>query len=173
MTILIIYSTIEGQTGKIVQFIQSKLEGAGHDVRLVDAEDKMVELSFDGVDKVILAAPVHERRHPKSFEFLVTTDRDALKARQTLMLSVSLKAAFSQTCEEAQDFLDEMKLRTGLQPDAEMLVAGAVHPGYYDYYAEQILRHVILQGQDVDPHTEHEFTDWDALEKGVTAFVER
>lgn len=171
MSILIIYSTIEGQTGKIVQFIQSELEGAGHDVRVVDAENKMVKLSFDGVDKVILAAPVHERRHPKAFELLVTADRDALKAHKTLMLSVSLKAAFSETREEAQDFLDEMKLRTGLKPDAEMLVAGAVHPGYYDYYANQVLRHVILKGQNVDPHTEHEFTDWDAIKAEALAFA--
>ncbi|MFK7939126.1 MAG: flavodoxin domain-containing protein [Roseovarius sp.] len=171
MTILIIYSTIEGQTGKIVQAIHTNLQKAGHDVRIADAGNKTLELSFDGVDKVILAAPVHERRHPKPFELLVTADAAALKARQTLMVSVSLKAAFAETREEAQDFLDEMKLRTGLEPDAEMLVAGAVHPGYYDYYAEQILRHVILQGQDVDPHTEHEFTDWQALEAGVTAFV--
>ncbi len=171
MTILIIYSTIEGQTGKIAHFVQSKLEASDHDVRVADAGNKMVELSYDGVDKVILAAPVHERRHPKPFELLVTAERDVLSARKTLMLSVSLKASFAETREEAQDFLDEMKLRTGLQPDVEMLVAGAVHPEYYDYYADQVLRHVILPGRDIDPHVEHEFTDWAALEAGVTAFL--
>ena len=171
MNILIIYSTIEGQTGKIVKFIQSKLERAGHEVCLADAGNKTVELSIDGIDKVILAAPVHERRHPKPFELLISAERETLQALKTLMLSVSLKAAFPETHEEAQDFLDEMKLRTGMEPDAEMLVAGAVHPGYYDYYAEQILRHVILRDQDVDPNSEHEFTDWDAVEAGVSSFV--
>lgn len=172
MTILVIYSTIEGQTGNIVKFIQTQLTTAGHKVRVADAGNKTVDLSYDGIDKVILAAPVHERRHPKPFELLLTADRDALQARKTLMLSVSLKAVFPETREDAQDFLDEMKLRTGLEPDAEMLVAGAVHPEFYDYYADQILRHVILHGQDVNPHVEHEFTDWDALGAGVTAFAE-
>ena len=171
MTILLIYATIEGQTGKIAKAIQKQLHQDGHDVRVADAGDKAVEVSYDGVEKVILAASVHERKHPKPFEVLVAADRAALENLPTLMISVSLKAAFDETRDEAQDFLDEMKMRTGLVPGQEMLVAGAVHPGYYDYYSDQILRHVILRGQDVDPNAEHEFTDWAALEAGVKAFV--
>lgn len=172
MSILIVYATVEGQTGKIAKFIADTLDKGGDDVVLADAGEPMADVSYDGADKVILAAPVHERRHPKPFEVLLRADREQLGRRKTLLISVSLKAAFEETREEAQEFLDEMKMRTDFQPDAELLVAGAVQPHFYDYYAEQILRHVILGGQDVDPEQQHEFTDWDALEKAVTAFAD-
>ena len=172
MSVLIIFATIEGQTGKIARFLENKLRDLDLDVILVDAGDQGVSVSYEGVDKVILAASVHERRHPKPFEVLISAEQETLAKHKTLMISVSLKAVFEETRSEAQDFLDEMKMRTNFSPDVELLVAGAVHPEFYDYYADQILRHVILRGQDVDPHREHEFTDWDALEKDVAAFVQ-
>lgn len=171
MSILIAYASIDGQTGKIAHHLAHLLRKSGHELSLVDVGDRAAEVSYQGVSRVILAAPVHERRHPKAFEVYLSADREALDRHRTLMISVSLKAAFSKTREEAQDFLEEMKLRTGLEPDAELLVAGAVHPQAYDYYADQILRHVVLRGQTIDPHTEHEFTDWDALDRDVLDFV--
>jgi menaquinone-dependent protoporphyrinogen oxidase len=65
-----------------------------------------------------------------------------------------------------------MKMRTELDPDVEMLIAGAVRTKRYDYYATQVLRHVVLRGRNFDPAVqEHEFTDWDSLAVGVDAFV--
>ena len=171
MSILILYATIEGQTGKICRFLETELTKMNLDVTMADAGDRAVEVDYTGIDTVILAAPVHERKHPKPFEVLVLADKDQLAKRRTLFLSISLKAAFDETREEAQDFADEMKLRTELTPDAELLVAGAVHPGSYDYYADQVLRHVILRGQEVDPTSDHEFTDWEALRSAVLNFV--
>jgi len=172
MTVLIIYATIEGQTGKIARFVEAQVEKAGHETRVVDATDKMANVSFEGVDKVILAAPVHERRHPKPFEVLVTALHQNLVTRDTLLLSVSLNAAFPEGHAEAQDYVDEMILRTGMRPDTTALVAGAVRNHRYDYYASQVLRHVVLRDREFDPSAEsHDFTDWAALKTTVAAFI--
>jgi len=88
------------------------------------------------------------------------------------MISVSLKAAFPEGQEEAQDYLTEMKMRTGFEPSQEALVAGAVRTGSYDYFQNQIVRHVVLSGHDVElMDGVKEFTDWDSLGKRVTYFV--
>jgi len=172
MAVLILFASIEGQTRKIARFVEAKVRSAGHEATLVDASDKMAEVTFEGFDTVILAAPVHERRHPPNFEFLLTASRADLAARRTFMISVSLGAAFSELKEEAWEYLVEMKLRTGLEPNAELLVAGAVRPSSYGYYETEILRHVILRDQTIDLSTqEREFTDWDALATVVTEFV--
>ncbi|EPX79992.1 flavodoxin domain-containing protein [Litoreibacter arenae] len=172
MTVLIIYATIEGQTGKIARFVETQLKDSGHNVRLLDASDKLAEVSFDGVDKVILAAPVHERRHPKPFEVLVTSVQKELAARETLLLSVSMNAAFPEGRDEAKDYVDEMVLRTGISPNTTLLVAGAVRNHRYDYYASQVLRHVVMRDREFDPNEEsHEFTDWDAVKAAVEKFV--
>lgn len=173
MTVLIIYATIEGQTGKIANFIEAQIGKAGLATRLVNATDKMADVSFKDVDKVILAAPVHERRHPKSFEMMVSALRKDLDLRNTLLISVSLSAAFPEGHEEAQDYVDEMTMRTGVKLDEVALVPGAVRIHRYDYYATQVLRHVVLRDRDFDSNaTSHEFTDWAELKTTVAAFID-
>lgn len=171
MKVLILYATVEGQTGKIARFVQEQTEGLGHEVVLADA-DAPAELIFDGIDAVVLAAPVHQRRHPRNFEALIAVRADELAARKVLMLSVSLNAAFPDGHEEAQEYLLEMKMRTGLDPDVEMLVAGAVRTSEYDFFAQQVVRYVVLRNRDFDTKAEeHEFTDWDGLAEGLATFL--
>lgn len=172
MKVLIVYGTVEGHTGKIAQFVEQKAQAMGHDVVMVDTVRRRAEVALDDVDRVVLAASVHERRHPQEFEVFVTALRDQLNKRKTLMLSVSLSAAFDNGMEEAQDYLTEMKMRTDFTPDAEMLVAGAVKTGSYDYFESQIVRHVVLNDRDYDPgQGDHEFTDWNALEETLGSFL--
>lgn len=172
MNVLIVFATIEGQTGKIAHFVETEVRSAGHQVRLFDASDTTAKLSLDHVDAVILAAPVHERRHPKEFEVILAGRRRELEAVRTLLISVSLSAAFPEGLPEARDYLTELEMRTDFTPTAEMLVAGAVRTSRYDYFATQVVRHVVLRERDVDPAVaEHEFTDWDAVSAGVADFL--
>ncbi len=172
MTVLVAFATIEGQTGKIARFVESEIRRSGREVVLADVSDETAPVPFDGVSEVILAAPVHERRHPKSFEVFVAGRHDKLESRRTLLISVSLSAAFEDGLEEANEYVVEMKMRTGFTPDAVALVAGAVRPGSYDYFESQIVRHVVLRDRDYEPgNTDHEFTDWDALSSCIAEFL--
>ncbi|GAA6207741.1 menaquinone-dependent protoporphyrinogen IX dehydrogenase [Cognatishimia sp. WU-CL00825] len=173
MEYLIIFETVEGQTRKIVDQVAQQIQEAGQSFQLFNTKDKFAPLTFEGVDKVILAAPVHERRHPKSFEVLVAANTAELKARKTLMISVSLKAAFPESLEEAQDYLTEMEMRTGFTPDQEVLAAGAVRSESYSYFESQIVQHVALAGHDVNlDDGVREFTDWAQLRTDVQSFMD-
>ncbi len=171
MKVLILYATIEGQTGKIARFVADEVQRLGHEGQRANADDT-ADLSLDGVDAVILAAPVHQRRHPRSFEALVGARKAELAARRTLMLSVSLNAAFPDGMEEAEDYLLEMNMRTGFKADRQMLVAGAMRTGEYDYFASQVVRFVVMREHDYDETLdEQEFTDWAALSAEIEAFL--
>ncbi|SEN34753.1 flavodoxin domain-containing protein [Palleronia pelagia] len=172
MRTIIIFESYEGQTRRIVERVAERVHAAGGSVGLFDASQQTAPLRLNTTDRVILAAPVHERRHPKNFELLVATSLEDLAAVPTLMLSVSLKAAFPEGRDEAQDFLDEMKMRTGFTPDRELLVAGAIRSDNYDYYQRQIVQHVLLHNVDVDVSDgPREFTDWLALRDAVDGFL--
>ena len=172
MTVLILFATVEGQTAKIARFARDEVQKTGHDVVMSNASDMNAEVELDGIDQVILAAPVHERRHPRPFEMLITALRKDLSALPTMLISVSLSAAFPEGLSEARDYLTEMKMRTEFKPDVELLVAGAVRTQSYDYFASQVMRHVVLRGRDYDPNQgEHEFTDWDDLAKQIDVFM--
>lgn len=172
MRVRIIYATIEGQTGKIAAFAQEKLTKLGHDASMADVGDRTLEVSTEGADRIILAACVHERRHPKPFEIFLSAQAETLAKVPTLMLSVSLSAAFDEGLEEAQEYVDEMNMRTGFVANDTRLVAGAIRTSRYDYYASQVVRHVIMRGKEYDASlSEHEFTDWDALSAALDDFV--
>jgi menaquinone-dependent protoporphyrinogen oxidase len=172
MKVLVFFATVEGQTDKIAHFVEKELRKADHAVEMVDANDLTAQVTLDGIDKVILAASVHERRHPKSFEVFLAASQRELEALDTLLISVSLNAAFEEGLEEAKEYVTELKMRTGFTPTMEALVAGAVRTDSYDYFASQIVRHVVLRDKDFDASQgEHEFTDWQALAVTVSGFV--
>ncbi|MFC6637731.1 protoporphyrinogen oxidase [Sulfitobacter sp. JBTF-M27] len=170
MKTLIIFGTVEGQTGKIARYAAEVLERLGHEVELIDADDP-AEISFAGVDAAILAASVHQRRHPRKFEALLTAHAADLAKVKTLLLSVSLNAAFPEGHEEAREYVTDMEMRTHFTPTDDMLVGGALRTAHYDYFALQVIQHVVMRGRPFDPsETEHEFTDWDALTRKLESF---
>jgi menaquinone-dependent protoporphyrinogen oxidase len=172
MRVAIIFETLEGQTGKVACFAEKMALATGHQVFLINTSTPQPNVSLEGIARVVLAAPVHERRHPKGFEDFVTANVASLARRPTLMLSISLSAAFPESLEEASDFLEEMKMRTGFSPDEEVLVAGAIKPNGYDYFQAQVIRHNILLDRKLDlSGEEREFTDWAALEATLSAFL--
>ncbi|MCP1167047.1 flavodoxin domain-containing protein [Limimaricola litoreus] len=172
MKVIIIFASIEGQTGRIARFTETRLRAAGHDVALFDAADRTARINLGGADRIILAGSVHERRHPVAFEAFLAAHRLDLEARPTLLLSVSLSAAFPEGLEEAEDYVVEMTMRTRFTPTRHALVAGAIRTSKYDYFARAVVRHVVLRGRDHDPHEEeHEFTDWGRLEQTLIRFI--
>lgn len=172
MNILIVYASIEGQTEKVADHLARKLGDAGHEVASFNAMDRTAEVSVQPFDRIILAGSVHERRHPKPFEVFISGNADRLSEKPTLMISVSMSAAFPRGESEAREYVEEMQMRTGFTPTETLCIAGAIRLAKYDYYALQVLRHVVLRDRDFDPtQNEHEFTDWDALDKAVEAFL--
>jgi menaquinone-dependent protoporphyrinogen oxidase len=172
MKVAIVYGTIEGQTGKVARFVSQHLKAKGHEVRMFDAKDHSVDIDIADAEKVILAGSVHERRHPEDFEVYLMAQRDALNAKESLLLSVSLSAAFKAGREEAQDYVTELSMRTGVDPTQVALVAGAVRSRKYDYFSSMVLRHVVLRDRPSIPADgTHEFTDWDQLRDAVDTFV--
>lgn len=172
MNTLILYESLEGHTAAVAKHVAKRLTDAGHTPTHVDTSDETVQISFNGVDRVILAAPVHERRHPRGFEVALAASTADIMAQPTLLLSVSLSAAFADGLDEAEDYIDELLMRTGFTPTQRLAVAGAVQPGSYDYFESQVLHHIVLHNRDYAPSPDGDvFTDWDALDKAVDGFM--
>lgn len=172
MTILILYASVEGQTRKIAEFAAKRVRALGHRVKLVNADEKGAEASYTGVDAVILAASIHRRRHPPQFEKFLTAQAPALNRCRTLFLSVSLCAAFPEGHDEAQAYLDDSLLRTGLRPDETELVGGALQYAKYHDYEAQVVRFVAIGLKRYDDiAADREFTDWDALGARIEGFL--
>ncbi len=172
MRILIAYGTTEGQTRKIVETVGMQISGLGHNVEVFDTSGLLDGLRLETFDRIIVAGSVHEGLHQESVELFALGNLSKLQTMRTMFISVSLAAAFESSLADARGYVDNFVREVGWNPGKVLLVAGAVRHGEYDYYQEQILEHVVLDDRDVDdPKSDHEFTDWQALAKGVEAFV--
>ena len=172
MKTLILYASVEGHTQKIAQFIATLADRAGHPATLVDAGTKGATAAFDGVEKVILAASVHRKRHPQEFEKFIQTHQAALSARETLFLYVSLCAGYPEGLEEARTYVDDMTARTGFTPSADMLVGGALQFDKYEDYEAWVVRFIAVgMKRHEDIEEDRDLTDWAAVEKSVSDFL--
>lgn len=173
MNILIAYATTEGQTRKICRFCADVLMEAGHSVELVQVSGA-AGLDPARYSASILAASVHMGRFQKEMIGFAAMHGEALSAKPSLFLSVSLAAAGEDEEELAdldrivEDFCDE----TGYRPADVAQVAGAFRFTEYDFFRSWAMRYIAaIKGQKVDPHSDTEYTDWDALRRRVQTWV--
>ena len=172
MNILIAYGSIEGQTHKIAKACEERLAARGHSVELREAAREAGTIAMDAFDACLIAAPVHQQRHPDDVINFVLAHAAALEATRCAFISVSLSAAFPEGREEAESYIQRFLDRTGLQPISTHTAAGAIRYREYDFFQEQILRHVVLKNRAPDEISgDHEFTDWQALNDFVDAFA--
>jgi menaquinone-dependent protoporphyrinogen oxidase len=172
MKVLVAYATTEGQTRKISEHVAQYVKELGHDPEIVDTGRRRRQIHADEFDAFIVAASVHQDGHQEEISAFVTGARDVLNAKPSLFLSVSLSAAFDEGKAEAQGYIDRFIEESGWRPTKSLAVAGALRGDAYDYFQQQILQHVVLKGQEThDPGENHEFTDWQELERTVDEFL--
>ncbi len=166
MNFLIVYASTEGQTNKIAKFMAGLLTNAGHQVRFHNVSDVSDGLAITDYDHVIVAGSVHSGKHQPDLQLFVYANRERLNKLPSLLVSVSLAAAFPDTQSEAQGYVDAFLEATEWQPTHTLLTAGAIKPGIYDWFQKSALLEGDLAAHvDEDLQDTREFTDWDALKQ--------
>lgn len=165
MNILICYASTEGQTRKIARFCARTLIAAGHSVEVLPATDAH-DLALAGFDGAILAGSVHMGRLQAELGTFARDHAAALNGMPSMLLQVSLAAA-GEDAEERADLgriaIDFCK-HAGWDPGEIHHVAGAFRFTEYDFFKGWAMRYIAARkGQKIDPGTDTEFTDWEAL----------
>ncbi len=167
MKILILYASTEGQTRKIVRHCADRLVDAGHLVEILAAGDAE---AFDPArfGAVIVAGSVHAGRYQSDLVQTVKAAAAGLASLPTLFLSVSLAAAGDNKGDwaEIEACVARFREATGWTPGRVEHVAGAFRFTEYDFFKSWAMRWIASsKGVTVDPHTDTEYTDWDALDR--------
>jgi menaquinone-dependent protoporphyrinogen oxidase len=165
MKILICYASTDGQTRKISRFCADQFISAGHSVEMLSASDAN-PFDLAGFDAAVLAGSVHIQKLQSELTDFATDHAGTLNAMPTLFLQVSLAAA-GEDADELAD-LDRIAQKfcteTGFVPGAIHHVAGAFRFTEYDFFRKWAMRFIAAQkGEDIDPNSDKEFTDWAAL----------
>lgn len=175
MKILCVYSTTEGHTAKVMEFIASRLRFAGDEVTLLEAA-ATEGLDVTGFDGAILAASVHVGMYQRPLVEFARAHVDWLKRVPSAFLSVSLAAASSDTEElkSLETITEGFRGHTGWTEAEIHHVAGAFRFTEYDFFRRWMMRVVAWEkGVKLTPGQDLELTDWQALGATVDALRAR
>jgi menaquinone-dependent protoporphyrinogen oxidase len=172
MKILIAYATNEGHTRKIAETAAAQIKDMGHKAVLHDVDKPHGDLQPGQFDKIIVAGSVHDHQHQEALDLFVFANREAIEKKPTLLISVSMAAAFEESVTDAEGYVEKFCKSTAWRPSSQILVAGALRHGKYGYHDEMTLRHRVLADHAIEnPDADQEFTDWESLAGSVAKFV--
>ena len=173
--ILILYATIEGQTGRIAERIARSLRDSGHSVETQPAQaarDRVDPANYDGV---IVGASIHYGHHPAYLRALVHDHRSALEARPSAFFSVSLSAGGrNPKPAAARRYIEKFLRRTDWRPEQAVSFAGALQFSKYGAFKRLLMIVFVgLVGGDTDTSRDYEYTDWDEVDRFARSFAQR
>ena len=172
MKCLVTFGTVEGHTRRVADAIVTSIVDLQHQADLSDTSNLKQDLVLKDYDACLVAAPVHQQRHPDDVINFAKTNSDQLNRIPSALISVSLSAALPGGEAEAQSYVDRLLGTTGWTPTSTHCVGGALKYTQYDFFQEQVIRHVVLKGRDVgDIRGDHAFTDWNALNLFIESFI--
>lgn len=164
-SILIAYSTVDGQTLRICSRLRTLLEAEGHSVSLFEiTEESRCELS--SYEAVVVGASVRYGKHRKSAVDFVKSHRDKLDCKPCAFFSVNVVARKAGKNTPATNAYVQAFLRqTGWQPTLLGVFAGRIDYPKYRFLDRQVIRFIMwLTDGPTDPGSCTEFTDWQAVD---------
>ncbi len=167
--ILILYSSLEGQTIKIAEKIAADLRQEANDVA-VKAIDEQIELR--GYDGLLIGASIHMGKYEPQVKSYITAHMETLYTMPTAFFSVCLSAVEDDEAkqQEAVDYIQELSFETGWQPEIAETFAGAVKYSKYGFLKRWLMKRIARAAHlGTDTGFDYEYTSWHA----VTDFAAR
>lgn len=134
---LLVYASKHGHTTKIATRLARAMRDEGLDVDVREVADA-TDADLAAYDLLVVAASLHKQHHQRQIVDWAATRRDALNARPSVVLSVSLSAAEDtrEARAAALHCIDELCDATGWRPTPSEAVAGCLH----DLFTRQLMR---------------------------------
>jgi menaquinone-dependent protoporphyrinogen oxidase len=170
--ILIVYGTTDGYTSKVAQALGRALGRAGAEAEIFPASPAAPDPG--GYAGVIVAASLHNGAFQAPVRQWLKQHVDALDG---------VPSAFVCVCMMARDPRDGTRLKlyrlmrnfadvSGWQPSYFKPVAGALRYTQYGWLRRWMVKRIAaVTGADTDTSRDHEYTDWNDLDRFARSFA--
>jgi menaquinone-dependent protoporphyrinogen oxidase len=175
MRLLVAYATTDGMTARIAERVAETARYEGHDAQALDVAHLPPMFDAGTFDAILLGASVHSLAYQRAARRFIKNQLAALKDKPSGFFSVCMAAASNDATDiaEAHTQAEDFPRRHGWSPDTVEVIAGALSFSHYGFLRGPLMRAVARREHpDVDPHHDHEFTDWIAVERFVRRFLE-
>jgi len=175
MQVLIVYGSKEGQTAKIAERIAQLLRNQRQQVTAYSVKDEQIDSATDAFDAAIVGGSIHMNRYPTHLREFVTKHRDWLNtvpsAFFTVCMAIQSKNAHER--EAARKYGERFIETTHWHPALIDTFAGAVKYTQYDFVTRFIMKMITKrEGGSTDTRHDHEYTDWDAVARFTSRFLQ-
>lgn len=164
-TVLLLYSTTDGQTRRIGERLKATLETLGHEVTLVDVlDDPGVDPAT--FDKVVIGAGIRYGRHSPRITTFIRQHGPALSGRPGAFFSVNLVARKpGRNQPTTNPYLKRFLQHIPWKPTLSAAFAGKLDYPCYGFLDRLIIRLIMaITGGPTDPSAVIEFTDWQQVD---------
>lgn len=162
--VLILYSTVDGQTLRICERLKAVIESSGDRVTLASLDGESPDLS--AFDKVVIGASIRYGKYRKSvFEF-IAAHRHQLDRMPSAFFSVNIVARKAEKNQpETNPYMRKFLRQADWSAGRLAVFAGRLDYPKYRCFDRQMIRLIMwLTHGPTDLSTVVEYTDWRAVE---------
>ncbi|MFT5789352.1 MAG: menaquinone-dependent protoporphyrinogen oxidase [Shewanella sp.] len=157
--ILIVYSSVHGQTRKISAYLEQKLIALGNQVQAVNITDNIDLTEFD---KVIIGASIrHGKHNPTVYDF-IEANQSALEQKATSFFSVNLVARKPlKNTAATNPYMQAFIEKSPWLPTLTEVFGGNLNYPSYGIVDRSIIRFIMWMTKGpTAADTNIEYTDW-------------
>ena len=173
--VLIIYGTDEGHTRKIAKFIGHVLRKDGFTIVLADSAIAE-KIETENYSAIIAGAPIHLSRFPPKFTDLIAKNARAFSTLPTAFFSVCLGVLQTDVPgpdQAERDFVSNLFLTTGWQPQKWAIFPGALLYSKYGWFKRRLMHFISIKaGTKTNMNEDYEYTIWKEVRKFANDFAE-
>jgi len=160
---LIIYSSVDGQTLKIMNRIKQSLEG---EVTVIDIDDNP-DIDFTLYNKVLVGASIRYGNFRKNIINFVNQHKSQLDALQNAFFVVCLTARKPEKAvPENNAYMKKFEQLSAWQPKQKAVFAGALLYSRYNWWQTLLIQLIMkMTGGSTDKTQDMELTDWQKVQQ--------
>jgi menaquinone-dependent protoporphyrinogen oxidase len=162
--ILVLYASTHGHTAKIAARVAEAI-GPAAELRSVDTAKQLEPWQYDAV---VVGASIHAGHHQKAVLEWVRTHAGVLNTMPSAFFSVCLTAAddTDEARAASQGYVDQALEATAWKPRLTRTFAGALQYREYDLFTRLLIKLMMKRGgHPTDTSRDHDFTDWDDVDR--------
>jgi menaquinone-dependent protoporphyrinogen oxidase len=164
-SILIVYSTTDGQTRKICERLRALIEQQSHRVALV-AVAEAADGDLAAYDKIVVGASIRYGRHRRQAVDFMQRNAALLNSKPGAFFSVNVVARKPDKNQpHTNPYVRKLLRRLAWRPGQAAVFAGKIDYPRYGILDRQVIRFIMwLTNGPTDPGAVVEFTDWREVE---------
>ena len=161
---LFLYSTTDGHTKRICEYIGNILKQQNHEIKIDPISLELKKLSE--YDAIILGASIRYGKHQKSVFNFINKHKDLLETKKSAFFSVNVVARKSEkNSPNTNPYIQKFVKTTSWQPNKLGVFAGKVDYPSYKFFDKYIIKMIMwITKGPTDTSQSYEFTDWNVVE---------